>query len=65
MPIRFRLTIDGTASGERHGACCAAARAWRSRSNNGFVGLSGAVGDRMFAIEIRDPAAQAFAFIIG
>jgi cytochrome c biogenesis protein CcdA/thiol-disulfide isomerase/thioredoxin len=66
-PIRFRVTIDGAAPGENHGADADAA-------GNGIVNeqrlyqlvrQSGTITDRTFEIRFLDPGVQAFAFTFG
>ncbi|HXR97626.1 MAG TPA: cytochrome c biogenesis protein DipZ [Terriglobales bacterium] len=66
-PIRFRITIDGTAPGPDHGADV-------DEQGNGTVTFhrlyqlvrqKGKVEDRTFTIEFLDPGVQAFAFTFG
>jgi len=66
-PIRFRITIDGTAPGPDHGVDVDA-------QGNGTVTFhrlyqlvrqKGAVEDRTFKIEFLDPGIQAFSFTFG
>ena len=66
-PVRFRVTIDGHASGENHGVDT-------DEQGNGVVTehrlyqlirQKGTIMDRVFEIEFLDPGAQAFAFTFG
>jgi thiol-disulfide isomerase/thioredoxin len=66
-PVRFRVSIDGQAPGDSHGADTDA-------EGNGvvidhrlyqLVRLKGAVTDHVFTIEFEDPGVQAFAFTFG
>ncbi|MGT2490954.1 hypothetical protein ACU4GD_11545 [Cupriavidus basilensis] len=68
-PVRFRVTIDGAAPGERahgirrgcgwprHGHGAAAVSTWCAQS--------GKVADRTFAIEFLDAGVEAYAFTFG
>ena len=66
-PVRLRVTIDGKAPGDNHGADT-------DESGNGIVTehrlyqlirQKGAITDHTFAIEFLDPGVQAFAFTFG
>ena len=66
-PVRFRVTIDGEAPGDSHGADIDA-------EGNGvvtgqrlyqLVRQSGPIADRTFEIEFLDPGVQAYAFTFG
>ncbi|MEP7453954.1 cytochrome c biogenesis protein DipZ [Phyllobacterium sp. SB3] len=66
-PVRFRLTIDGTAPGTDHGMDV-------DEQGNGtvtdqrlyqLVRQKGAIEDKLFEIEFLDSGAQAFAFTFG
>ncbi|HEY4216241.1 MAG TPA: cytochrome c biogenesis protein DipZ [Gemmatimonadaceae bacterium] len=66
-PIRFRVTIDGAAPGDSHGADVDA-------SGNGtvtaqrlyqLVRQSGTIGDHTFVIEFLDPGVAAYSFTFG
>jgi hypothetical protein len=66
-PVRFRVTIDGKASGENHGVDTDA-------EGNGvvtdhrlyqLVRQKGPVTDHVFVIEFLDPGVQAFSFTFG
>ena len=65
--MRFRVTIDGNAPGESHGADTDA-------QGNGIVTddrlyqlirQKGPIADHTFAIEFEDPEVQAFSFTFG
>ncbi len=66
-PVRFRVTVDGSAPGDSHGAdvdaqgmgVVAAQRLYQLFRQNG------AVSDHVFKIEFLDPGVQAFAFTFG
>jgi cytochrome c biogenesis protein CcdA/thiol-disulfide isomerase/thioredoxin len=66
-PIRFRVTIDGEAPGDNHGADVAADGqgivAWQRLYQ--LVRQSGAITDHTFEIEFLDPGIQAYAFTFG
>ena len=66
-PVRFRVTIDGKAPGDSHGADVDA-------EGNGvvtgqrlyqLVRQSGPIADHTFEIEFLDPGVQAYAFTFG
>jgi len=66
-PVRFRVTIDGAAPGDNHGADIDA-------EGNGIVTeqrlyqlirQNGAISDRTFEIHFLDPGVQAYAFTFG
>ena len=66
-PVRYRVTIDGKAPGDSHGADVDA-------EGNGVVSgqrlyqlvrQSGPITDRTFEIEFLDPGVQAYAFTFG
>lgn len=66
-PVRFRITIDGAAPGDAHGADVAAdgtgvvtgARLYQ------LVRQSGAIGDRIFEIRFLDAGARVYTFTFG
>jgi cytochrome c biogenesis protein CcdA/thiol-disulfide isomerase/thioredoxin len=66
-PVRFRVTIDGAAPGEDHGADVDADGQGVVDAQRLYqlIRQSGAVKDRTFAIEFLDPGVQAFAFTFG
>ena len=66
-PVRFRVTIDGSAPGGSHGADTDAAGAGvveRQRLYQ-LVRQNGDVADHTFRIEFLDPGVQVFAFTFG
>jgi thiol-disulfide isomerase/thioredoxin len=66
-PVRFRVTIDGAAPGESHGADVDADGAGVVKDERLYqlVRQSGPVRDRLFRIEFLDPGARAYAFTFG
>jgi cytochrome c biogenesis protein CcdA/thiol-disulfide isomerase/thioredoxin len=73
-PVRFRVTIDGTAPGQNHGADVASdssgivdsQRLYQLvRQTDNQTGNAGDVGDHTFNIEFLDPGVQAYAFTFG
>ncbi|RZT09652.1 Cytochrome c biogenesis protein CcdA [Duganella sp. CF402] len=68
-PVRFRVTIDGTAPGQNHGSDVAADGTGKIDSQRLYQLVrqsgSGAVGDHTFSIEFLDPGVQAYAFTFG
>jgi hypothetical protein len=66
-PIRFRVTIDGKAPGEGHGADTDAEGLGVVTEQRLYqlVRQTGEVGDHTFKIEFLDPGVQAFAFTFG
>ena len=66
-PIRFRVTIDGTAPGENHGTDTDAAGDGVVRDQRLYqlVRQRGEVADRTFEIRFLDPGVEAFAFTFG
>ena len=66
-PIRFRVTIDGAAPGESHGADVDAAGNGTVNEQRLYqlVRQTGAITDRTFEIRFLDPGVQAFAFTFG
>jgi cytochrome c biogenesis protein CcdA/thiol-disulfide isomerase/thioredoxin len=66
-PIRFRVTLDGTAPAEDHGSDTDAAGAGTVRGHRLYqlIRQKGAVEDRTFEIEFLDSGVQAFAFTFG
>jgi cytochrome c biogenesis protein CcdA/thiol-disulfide isomerase/thioredoxin len=66
-PIRFRVTIDGAAPGENHGADVDAAGNGTVNEQRLYqlVRQTGAITDRTFEIRFLDPGVQAFAFTFG
>jgi hypothetical protein len=66
-PVRFRVTIDGKAPGEGHGADTDAEGLGVVTQQRLYqlVRQTGEVGDHTFKIEFLDPGVQAFAFTFG
>jgi cytochrome c biogenesis protein CcdA/thiol-disulfide isomerase/thioredoxin len=66
-PIRFKVTLDGTAPGDDHGSDTDAAGAGTVQGHRLYqlIRQKGAVEDRTFEIEFLDPGVQAFAFTFG
>jgi cytochrome c biogenesis protein CcdA/thiol-disulfide isomerase/thioredoxin len=66
-PVRFRVTIDGAAPGESHGADTNADGEGVVTDHRlyQFVRQSGPVIDRTFTIQFLDPDVQAYAFTFG
>jgi cytochrome c biogenesis protein CcdA/thiol-disulfide isomerase/thioredoxin len=67
QPIRFRVTIDGAAPGENHGADVDAAGDGTVNEQRLYqlVRQNGTVTERTFEIRFLDPGVQAFAFTVG
>jgi cytochrome c biogenesis protein CcdA/thiol-disulfide isomerase/thioredoxin len=66
-PVRFRITLDGTAPGDDRGSDAAADGSGVVREHRLYqlIRQKGAVEDRTFEIEFLDPGVQAFAFTFG
>ncbi len=66
-PVRFRVTIDGTAPGASHGADVDADGVGTVTGQRLYqlIRQSGPIADHTFAIEFLDPGVQAFAFTFG
>jgi cytochrome c biogenesis protein CcdA/thiol-disulfide isomerase/thioredoxin len=66
-PVRFKVTLDGTAPGEDHGEDTDANGAGTVQGHRLYqlIRQKGAVEDRTFEIEFLDPGVQAFAFTFG
>ena len=66
-PIRFRVTIDGAAPGENHGADVDAAGDGTVTEQRLYqlVRQNGKITDRTFEIRFLDPGVQAYAFTFG
>jgi cytochrome c biogenesis protein CcdA/thiol-disulfide isomerase/thioredoxin len=66
-PVRFRVTIDGAAPGESHGADVNADGEGVVTDNRLYqlVRQSGPIMDRTFTIQFLDPDVQAYAFTFG
>ncbi|TKC85975.1 cytochrome c biogenesis protein DipZ [Trinickia terrae] len=66
-PVRFRVTIDGTAPGASHGADVNADGIGTVTGQQLYqlIRQSGPIADHTFSIEFLDPGAQAFAFTFG
>jgi len=66
-PIKFRVTLDGTAPGADHGADTDADGQGTVDGQRLYqlVRQSGAIADRTFQIEFLDPGVQAYAFTFG
>jgi hypothetical protein len=67
QPLRFRVTIDGAAPGENHGADVDAAGNGTINEQRLYqlVRQTGTITDRTFEIRFLDPGVQAFAFTFG
>ncbi|WP_374547183.1 cytochrome c biogenesis protein DipZ [Rhodoblastus sp.] len=66
-PVRFRVTVDGAAPGDDHGADVNAAGEGTVAGERLYqlVRQSGAARDRLFRIEFLDPGVRAYAFTFG
>jgi cytochrome c biogenesis protein CcdA/thiol-disulfide isomerase/thioredoxin len=66
-PVRFRVTIDGAAPGDNHGADVASDGTGTVTDYRLYqlVRQTGAIGDRTFEIQFLDPGVRAFAFTFG
>jgi thiol-disulfide isomerase/thioredoxin len=66
-PIRFKVTLDGTAPGDDHGSDTDDSGAGTVQGHRLYqlIRQKGAVEDRTFEIEFLDPGVQAFAFTFG
>ena len=66
-PVRFRVTVDGSAPGESHGADVNADGEGVVTEHRLYqlVRQSGPIKDRTFTIQFLDPAVQAYAFTFG
>ncbi|RUP00323.1 cytochrome c biogenesis protein DipZ [Hyphomicrobium sp.] len=66
-PVRFKITIDGKAPGDNHGADTDAEGTGVVANERLYqlVRQSGSVEDHVFRIEFLDPGVQAFAFTFG
>jgi cytochrome c biogenesis protein CcdA/thiol-disulfide isomerase/thioredoxin len=66
-PIRFQVTLDGTAPGDDHGSDTDTAGAGTVQGHRLYqvIRQKGAVEARTFEIEFLDPGVQAFAFTFG
>jgi cytochrome c biogenesis protein CcdA/thiol-disulfide isomerase/thioredoxin len=66
-PVRFRITIDGVAPGQSHGADVNADGEGVVTDNRLYqlVRQSGPIMDRTFTIQFLDPDVQAYAFTFG
>lgn len=66
-PVRFTVKLDGTPPGEDHGSDTDASGAGTVQEHRLYqlIRQKGAVEDRTFEIEFRDPGVQAFAFTFG
>ena len=66
-PVRFRVTIDGAAPGESHGADTNAAGEGTVTDHRLYqlVRQSGPIMDHTFSIQFLDPDVQAYAFTFG
>ncbi|EOH6077375.1 cytochrome c biogenesis protein DipZ [Burkholderia cenocepacia] len=66
-PVRFRVTLDGTAPGAAHGADVDAQGYGTVTGQRLYqlVRQPGAIADRTFAIEFLDPGVDAYAFTFG
>ncbi len=66
-PLRFKVTLDGTAPGDDHGSDTDASGAGTVQGHRLYqlIRQKGPVEDRTFEIEFQDPGVQAFAFTFG
>jgi hypothetical protein len=66
-PVRFRVTIDGAAPGESHGADINADGEGLVTDHRLYqlVRQSGPIMDHTFSIQFLDPDVQAYAFTFG
>ncbi len=66
-PVRFRVTIDGIAPGDAHGADCDARGEGTVTAQRLYqlIRQSGPIADHTFAIEFLDAGVQAFSFTFG
>jgi len=66
-PVRFRVTIDGTAPGASHGSDTAADGSGTVTGQRLYQLLrqSGNIGDHTFGIEFSDPGVTAYSFTFG
>ena len=66
-PVRFRVTVDGAAPGDSHGADVDAQGQGVVTDQRLYqlVRQNGPIADRTFAIEFLDPGVQAYAFTFG
>ena len=66
-PVRFRVTIDGTAPGDSHGTDVDAEGKGVVTDQRLYqlVRQSGAIADHTFEIQFLDPGVQAYAFTFG
>ncbi|WP_175958348.1 cytochrome c biogenesis protein DipZ [Burkholderia sp. BCC0405] len=67
QPVRFRVTIDGTAPGAAHGTDVDAQGYGTVTGQRLYqlVRQPGAIADRTFAVEFLDPGVNAYAFTFG
>jgi cytochrome c biogenesis protein CcdA/thiol-disulfide isomerase/thioredoxin len=66
-PVRFRITVDGSAPGSNHGSDVDAAGQGTVTGQRLYqlVRQNGAITDRTFEIKFLDPGVQAYAFTFG
>ncbi len=66
-PIRFRVTLDGAAPGDNHGADTDADGQGTVTGQRLYqlIRQSGTIADRNFEIRFLDPGVQAYAFTFG
>jgi len=66
-PVHFRVTLDGVAPGENHGADTDASGAGLIDGQRLYqlIRQAGAVGEHVFTIEFLDPGVQAYSFTFG
>jgi len=66
-PVRFKVTLNGTAPGNDHGADSASDGAGEVRGPRLYqlIRQKGPIQDRTFQIEFLDPGVQAFSFTFG
>ncbi|QKM49556.1 hypothetical protein B7760_03614 [Burkholderia glumae] len=66
-PVRFRVTLDGSAPGASHGADVGADGTGTVAGQRLYqlIRQRGPIADHTFSIEFLDPGVQAFAFTFG
>jgi cytochrome c biogenesis protein CcdA/thiol-disulfide isomerase/thioredoxin len=66
-PVRFRVTLDGAAPGDAHGADADAQGQGTATTERLYqlVRQKGPIADRLFRIEFLDPGVRAYAFTFG
>jgi hypothetical protein len=66
-PVRFRVTVDGTAPGDSHGTDIDAGGRGVVTGQRLYqlIRQGGTISDHTFEIEFLDPGVQAYAFTFG